>query len=305
MDDIDLNLEDFVARVNSDLIGKLVNIASRCAGFITRHFDGRLSGRLDDDALYKEFSAVSETVAAHYESREFSKAMRVVMSLADQANRYIEERKPWAMAKDPQQLANVQAVCTQGLNLFRALMVYLTPVMPSLAADAQRLFKESTWNWQAAATPLLASEIADYQPLLTRIDPKDVQKMVEQSKVPESGVKSASTGSALPKVSIDEFLKVDLRVARIQQAEHVDGADKLLKLTLDLGGESRTVFAGIKAAYEPEALVGRHVIAVANLEPRQMRFGTSEGMVLAAGPGGSDIFLLSVDEGATPGMRVK
>lgn len=305
MDDIDLNLEDFVARVNSDLIGKLVNIASRCAGFITRHFAGRLSDRLDDDALYREFSAVSETVAAHYDSREFSKAMRVVMSLADQANRYIEDRKPWAMAKDPQQLENVQAVCTQGLNLFRALMVYLTPVIPSLAADAQRLFNEGAWNWQAAATPLLDSDIAEYQPLLTRIDPKDVEKMVEQSKEPVSGGQSDGTGSDVPKVSIDEFLKVDLRVARIQQAEHVPGADKLLKLTLDLGGESRTVFAGIKAAYEPEALVGRHVIAVANLEPRQMRFGTSEGMVLAAGPGGSDIFLLSVDDGATPGMRVK
>jgi len=302
MDDIDMNLDDFVARVNSDLVGKLVNIASRCGGFITKSFDGRLADALDDPALFAEFTAASDKIADHFESREYSKAMREVMALADKANRYIEQRKPWAMVKDKSQLPDVQAVCTQGLNMFRTLMVYLTPVIPAVAEQVQELFNEGPWDWHAASEPLLDQTISKYKPLLTRIENRQVKRMVEQSKETEAaGSKSAESAS----ITIDEFAKVDMRIARIDKAEPVDGADKLLKLTLDLGGDTRSVFAGIKSAYEPKALEGRLVITVANLQARKMRFGISEGMVLAAGPGGKNIFLLSPDAGAEPGMKVK
>jgi len=301
MDDIDLNLEDFVAKVNSDLIGKLVNIASRCAGFISKRFDGQLSDSLDDPALFAEFVAAGDAIAEHYERREYSKAMRIVMSLADKANRYIESRKPWVMVRNDDQADAVQIVCTQGLNMFRTLMIYLTPVMPAVAADAQALFREDPWAWAAATTPLLAHSISRYKPLLTRVEQSQVDKMVEESKQPDS----ASTEPSGPaEITIDEFRKVDMRIARISKAEPVEGADKLVRLTLDLGDESRVVFAGIKSAYTPEQLEGRLVIAVANLKRRKMRFGVSQGMVLAAGPGGEEIFLLSADEGAKPGMRV-
>jgi methionyl-tRNA synthetase len=302
MEDIDLNLDDFTARVNADLIGKLINIASRCAGFIGKRFDGRLASALPDEALFEEFAGNAEAIATHYEDREFSKAMRNVMALADKANRYIEQQKPWLMAKDPAQLPQVQAVCTQGLNLFRTLMIFLTPVLPDLAAKTRSLFRETSWEWDTATTPLLGRTISSYVPLLTRIEEKQVLNMVEQSKEP---VHEAAATSETDYLSIDDFMKVDLRVARISKAEPVEGADKLLRLTLDLGDGTRTVFAGIKQAYEPQSLIGRHVVAVANLKPREMRFGTSEGMVLAAGPGGSDIFLLSADAGAQPGMRIK
>jgi methionyl-tRNA synthetase len=306
MDDIDLNLEDFIARVNSDLVGKLVNIASRCAGFISKRFEGKLASTLDDKDLYEKFSSAEDEIANHYEQREFSKAMRKVMLLADEANRYIEQMKPWAMIKDESQADRVQLVCTQGLNMFRALMIYLTPVVPSLAAKTQELFNENPWAWSAAGTPLLNHEIARFSPMLTRVDPAQVEKMVEQSKETNGNVDNSATATdSGNEISIDEFAKVELKVARIEKAEPVEGADKLLKLTLDLGGESREVFAGIKAAYDPESLQGRLVVAVANLKPRKMRFGTSQGMVLAAGPGGEDIFLLSVDSGAKPGMSVK
>ena len=305
MDDIDLNLEDFVARVNSDLVGKLVNIASRCAGFISKRFDGELSATLDQPKLFAEFTDAAETIATHYERREYSKAMRIVMALADKANRYIEEKKPWVMVKDDSQADDVQLVCTQGLNLFRTLMVYLTPVIPALADKTRLLFQEDAWSWTSAGTPLLGSSISRFKPLLTRVEPEQVEKMVEQSKETTEASDTESPQEDANEITIDDFTKVDLRVARIESAEPVEGADKLLKLTLDLGSETRTVFAGIKAAYEPDALKGRLVIAVANLKPRKMRFGKSEGMVLAAGPGGEDIFLLSLDSGATPGMRVK
>jgi methionyl-tRNA synthetase len=302
MDDIDLNFDDFVARVNSDLVGKLVNIASRCSGFISKRFNGRLACRLEDPGLYAEFAAASETVAGHFEAREYSKAVRAIMALADRANRYIEDRKPWAMVKDDEQQENVHLVCTEGLNLFRVLAIFLTPVMPRVAEDAQALFGEGPWLWQSAATPLLDHDIASYTPLLTRIDSRQVEKMIEQSREPAA---EARAEAETPEISIEEFMKVDLRVARIVSAEPVEGADKLLRLTLDLGTGQRTVFAGIKAAYGGEDLVGRHVVAVANLKSRKMRFGTSEGMVLAAGPGGEDIFLVSPDDGALPGMRVR
>jgi len=300
MEDIDLNLDDFVARVNSDLVGKLVNIASRCAGFISKRFDGMLADELEDPALFQEFTDASEQIAAHYEAREYSKAMRVVMTLADKANRYIEEKKPWLLIKDEQDLPQVQAVCTQGLNLFRSLMIYLTPVLPAISQQARELLREENWPWQAAGSALLAHRISRYKPLLTRVEATQVEKMVEQSKQVDDAPAPQS-----PEITIDEFARVDLRIATIVKAEPVEGADKLLQLTLDLGDGTRTVFAGIKAAYEPGKLEGRQVVAVANLQPRKMRFGVSEGMVLAAGPGGSDIFLLAPDAGAKAGMRVK
>jgi methionyl-tRNA synthetase len=302
MDDIDLNLDDFAARVNSDLVGKLVNIASRCAGFVSRNSAGRMADALDDQELFASFREAGETIAAHYESREYSKAMRIVMSLADQANRYIELKKPWVMAKDSSRSAEVQQVCSQGLNLFRSLMIYLAPVLPDLAEKSRALFGEEYWTWQSAAEPLLGKVIAEYQPMLMRVDATQIEKVVEDSKesnkVPEVTEQAAE-------ISIDDFAKIDLRIARIVSAEPVDGADKLLQLTLDVGDGERNVFAGIKAAYDPATLVGRHVVVVANLAARKMRFGTSEGMVLAAGPGGKDIFLLSPDTGAQAGMRVK
>ena len=302
IEDIDLNLEDFSARVNSDLVGKLVNIASRCAGFISKNFDGRLAERLPDPALFAEFSENSEAIAAHYERREYSKAMRVIMTLADKANRYIDDNKPWQMVKDEARRGDVQDVCTQGLNLFRSLMIYLTPVLPAVSADARGFLNEDNWRWQDASTPLLGTTIRKFKPLLQRVEPAQVERMLEQS-MENTAVPDAKPQDSF--ISIDDFMKVDLRIARIENAEPVDGADKLLALTLSLGDTKRQVFAGIKAAYEPAALIGRHVVVVANLAPRKMRFGVSEGMVLASGPGGEDIFLLSPDEGATPGMRVK
>ena len=301
IEDIDLNLDDFVARVNSDLIGKLVNIASRCAGFINKRFDGRLDDTLADAALFDEVASASETIAGHYEQREYSKAMRLIMQLADSANRYIDEHKPWVLIKDESKLGDVQAVCTQGLNLFRSLMIYLSPVLPVLAGKARDFLGDDEWRWQDASTPRLGDSIKPFKPLMTRIDPDKVANMVEQSR--DSTPPAA--GKDDEHIAIDDFMKVDLRIARVDKAETVDGADKLLALTLDVGDETRQVFAGIKAAYDPESLVGRHVVVVANLAPRKMRFGTSEGMVLAAGPGGEDIFLLSPDDGAEPGMRVK
>ncbi|MGB5624770.1 MAG: methionine--tRNA ligase, partial [Woeseiaceae bacterium] len=302
IEDIDLNLEDFIARVNSDLVGKLVNIASRCAGFISKRFDGQLADSLPDEALFAEFQAASESIASHYERREYSKAMRSIMALADKANRYIDEQKPWVMIKDADRVADVQLVCTQGLNMFRSLMIYLAPVIPAVAENARRFLREAEWQWQDAKRPLLSTTLPKFEPLLTRVEPEQVQRMVEQSRestaVPE-------TTSDERTISIDDFMKVDLRIARIEKAEPVEGADKLLALTLDVGDSTRQVFAGIKSAYEPDGLVGKHVIVVANLAPRKMRFGVSEGMVLAAGPGGENIFLLSPDDGAKAGMRVK
>ena len=302
IEDIDLNLEDFVARVNSDLVGKLINIASRCAGFISKEFDGQLSELLPDVALFSEFSDASDQIAEHFERREYSKAIRQVMALADKANRYIDEKKPWVMIKDEERRSEVQQVCTQGLNMFRSLMIYLSPVNPGVAKDARHFFNESDWHWDNASIPLLDVSLLKFKPLLTRVDSDQIQRLVEQS---QESTTVAATESNDDTISIDDFMKVDLRIARIEKAEAVEGADKLLALTLDIGNSKRSVFAGIKAAYDPETLIGRHVVVVANLAPRKMRFGVSEGMVLATGPGGEDIFLLSPDDGAKPGMRVK
>ncbi len=302
IEDIDLNLDDFIARVNSDLVGKLVNIASRCAGFINKQFGGALASSLPDPALFDELASASNEIAAFYEGREFSKAMRCIMQFADRANRYIDDNKPWVMIKDAGNRDAVQGICTQGINLFRSLMIYLAPVLPDVAGRAAEFLGEDDWHWNDASRPLLGKTINAFRPLLTRIEKDKVDQMIDKSR---QSTPTSDADADDSTISIDDFMKVDLRVARIANAEPVDGADKLLALTLDLGDSSRQVFAGIKAAYEPESLVGRHVVVVANLAPRKMRFGISEGMVLAAGPGGEDIFLLSPDDGAMPGMRIK
>jgi methionyl-tRNA synthetase len=302
IDDMDMNLDEFTTRLNSDIVGKLVNIASRCAGFITKNAGGVLAGALPEPELYAAFSAAGGTIAAAYEARDTAGAIREIMALSDRANQYIDSRKPWALAKHANNAAEVQGVCTQGLNLFRVLMIYLQPVLPEMAVKAQRFFQEPAWTWKSSAAPLLGTAITPYQALATRLDPKAVARLVE----PESEVTTAATAADGKAISIDEFLAVDLRVAKVLAADLIAGADKLLRLRVDLGelGE-REIIAGIRAAYEPSILVGRLVVVVANLEPRKMRFGTSQGMMLAAGPGGKDIFMLSPDAGASPGMRIK
>jgi len=301
VDDIDMNLEEFTTRVNAEIVGKLVNIASRCAGFIARGHGGRLAGALPEPALYDEFVAAGERIAALYEAREYAAAVREIMALADRANLYIDQNKPWLLARDPSRATEVQAVCTQGINLFRALMSFLKPVMPAMAERAEAFLLAPAATWNAIDTPLLGTEIRPYEPLATRLDIKHVNQLVE----PVAATAPEPVSSGGETISIDDFSRLELMVARIVSAERVEGADKLLKLTVDTGGARRTVFAGIRAAYEPEALVNRLVVLVANLAPRKMRFGMSEGMVLAAGPGGSEIFLVSPDSGAEPGMRVK
>ena len=313
VDDIDLNLEDFVARVNSDLVGKVVNIASRCAGFINKRFANQLASALPDPALYQEFVDAAEHIAEAYETRRYNLAMREIMALADKANQYVDEQKPWVLAKDPERGAEVQAVCTQGINLFRTLVTYLKPVLPQLAMDAETFLNAGELHWNSINTTLLDHEINTFKALMTRVDSSMIDAMLEDNKqaVPVTATAPKPIASALsddpisPTIEYDDFAKVDLRVAKIVKAEHVKGADKLVQLTLDLGGETRNVFAGIKSAYDPADLEGRLTVMVANLAPRKMRFGISEGMVLAAGPGGKDLFILTPDSGAQPGMRVK
>ncbi|NND37119.1 MAG: methionine--tRNA ligase [Gammaproteobacteria bacterium] len=308
IEDIDLNLDDFVARTNSDLVGKYVNIASRCAGFISKRFDGQLAAQLDDLSLYQEFVAAGDDIATAFENREFGRAMRQVMKLADRANQYIDGHKPWQLAKDQDELPRVQLICTQGLNLFRILTTYLKPVLPVVTAAAEEFLNGGRLTWDSRLTPLLGQEILKFKPLLTRLEQQSVENMIEKTRAAaDEQAESAATEKTNDDshIDIDTFLDIDLRVAEVVAAEAVDGADKLIRVTVDLGGERRQVLAGIRTAYDPGQLVGRHVVLVANLEPRKMRFGTSEGMLLAAGPGGADIFLISPDAGARPGMRVR
>ena len=306
IDDLDLSMDDFVQRVNSDLVGKVINIASRCAGFINKRFDNRLSAGLLNADLYSVFSAAAESIGASYEARDYGKAVREIMALADRANQYIDERKPWVMARSPDQDGEVQAVCTMGLNLFRVLMVYLSPILPATARKAGAFLDAGVADWKDVESPLLDHSIQRYEALLTRIEKDRVTAMIEESReVPVDSNATAALEPVAPEITVDEFNKVDLRVARIEAASRVDGADKLLRLELDLGTDRRCVFAGIRSAYEPEDLVGRYTVVVANLRPRKMRFGTSEGMVLCAGPGGRDLWLLSPDKGAKPGMKIR
>ena len=308
VDDLDLNLDDFSQRVNADLVGKLVNIASRCAGFINKRFDGRLSAQLAAPELFREFTAAAGQLAELYEQREYSRAIRRIMELADKANQYIDEAKPWVVAKQAGQDAELQAICSMGLNLFRVLLAYLKPVVPRLAQQSEEFLNIAPLTWADIAEPLLDHSIKPFKPLLTRVEPAAVEAMVEASKdtIGASAVteKKISMEPIAAEIEYDDFAKIDLRIARIAKAEHVEGAEKLLRLTLDLGAEQRQVFAGIKSAYEPEQLEGKLTVMVANLKPRKMRFGTSEGMVLAAGPGGKDLWILEPHAGAQPGMRV-
>jgi methionyl-tRNA synthetase len=309
VDDIDINFDDFVNRVNSDLVGKVVNIASRCAGFISKHFQGRLSAQLHDSALWQRFVDAADGIAALYESGDTARAVREIAALADQANQYIAGHAPWRLIKQEGQEDLVQAVCSQGINLFRALVIYLKPILPNLAADSEAFLQVEPLTWDDLAAPLLDHRIAPFKSLFQRIERDAVDRMVQESREPEAAAGSdgaaAAPSEASPHISIEDFARVDLRVARVVRAEAVEGADKLLRLTLDTGDGERQVFAGIKDAYAADDLVGRLVVVVANLAPRKMRFGVSEGMVLAAGPGGSDIFLLSPDSGAEPGMIVR
>ena len=308
VDDIDLNFDDFVLKVNADLVGKLVNIASRCAGFVHRLNNGGLADRLANEPLFAQFVAAAAEIADDYENRQYSRAMRRVMALADRANQYIDECKPWVLAKNTTSAGEVVSVCTQGLNLFRVLIVLLKPVIPAVAARAEAFLGAGELVWSDLERPLLGARIAPYQPLLQRVEAEAVERIVQDAKQGVATVTS-DTPSDQPidgtQIDLELFQKIDLRVARVVSAKDVEGADKLLELELDLGGERRTVFAGIKSAYDPATLEGRHVVVVANLKARKMRFGTSQGMVLAASAGGKEIFLLSPDTGAEPGMQVR
>jgi methionyl-tRNA synthetase len=321
MEDIDLNLDDFVARVNSDLVGKFINIASRTAGFIHKKFDGKLADGVANIALIGEFQAAAGAIAAHYEARDYAKALREIMALADRANQYVADEKPWELAKDDAAVYRLHEVCTVSLNLFRLLALYLKPVLPKLAGEVEAFLNVEPLAWDDAQTLFIRHRINEYRHLMTRIDPKAIEAMVDANKQNLEPTPApapvrhaeAQTHAAKPAetvkaetISIDDFAKVDLRIARIANAEHVEGADKLLRLTLDVGElGTRQVFAGIKSAYAPEALVGRLTVMVANLAPRKMKFGMSEGMVLAASGEAPGLFILSPDSGAHPGMKVK
>ncbi|WP_027158991.1 methionine--tRNA ligase [Methylobacter luteus] len=312
VDDIDLNFDDFSQRVNSDLVGKVVNIASRCSGFIKKRFDNRLSAHCSEPALFAEFVKAHAPIAEFYETREFAKAMREIMALADKANQYIDEKKPWLIAKEEGKDAELHDVCSMGLNLFRLLAAYLKPVIPALATEAEQFLNIASQAWPVTGVqPLTDHVINDFKPLMTRVEADKIAAIIEDSK--ENLEKTAEAPKAkahtcepiADTIEFDDFAKLDLRIARIVKADHVEGAEKLLQLTVDIGDETRNIFAGIKSAYAPEDLEGKLTVVVANLAPRKMRFGVSEGMVLAAGPGGKDIWVLHPDAGAKPGMRVK
>ncbi len=315
VDDLDLNLDDFIQRVNSDLVGKVVNIASRTAKFIQKS-GGTLSTNIADETLWQKFVDADSVIAELYENREFAKAMREIMALADAANEYIAAQAPWSLAKQEGTEQQVLDICSLGVNMFRALLTYLTPVLPKLSQDAEAFLNESL-SWEAPIAFRGGETINKFKPLLTRVEQDKVDAMVEASKEALATQAPADTASNTPdadselakeplaeEINFDDFAKVDLRVALIAKAEHVEGANKLLRLTLDLGGETRNVFSGIKSAYQPEDLEGKLTVMVANLAPRKMKFGVSEGMVLAAGPGKKEIYLLEPHSGAKPGQRV-
>ncbi len=331
IDDLDLNLEDFAQRVNSDLVGKVVNIASRCANFISKRFDGMLSSNIDNSVLANELTTAGDSIAAHYESRDFGRAMREIMALADKVNEYIAIKEPWQLVKDESKQQEVQDICSLGINMFRILIIYLKPVLPVLAESTAEFLNDEL-VWDGHKTLLTNHKINKFKALLQRVDMDKINAMTQASKESLTAtIKEASPAKAKkPKkadidnsaalanplaedpisdeIQFDDFAKVDLRIVKIVNAEHVEKADKLLKLTLALdeqGQETKQVFAGIKSAYLPEDLIGKHTVMVANLAPRKMRFGMSEGMVLAAGPGGKDLWILNPDDGAKPGMRVK
>ena len=313
VDDIDLNFDDFSQRVNSDLVGKVVNIASRCSGFISKRFANRLSATCSEPLLFQDFINANKQIAEFYETREFGKAMREIMALADKANQYIDEKKPWLIAKQEGNDTELHDVCSMGINLFRLLTVFLKPVIPALVKEAEHFLNIDSQAWPVAAQPLLNHTINDFNPLMTRVEADKIAAIVDASKENLEKTAAQHTQVAPEKkfepiantIEFDDFAKLDLRIAKIIKAESIEGSDKLLQLTVDIGDETRNILAGIKSAYAPEDLEGKLTLVIANLAPRKMRFGNSEGMVLAAGPGGKDIWILSPDEGAIAGMRVK
>ena len=316
VEDLDLKIDELTEKVNSDLVGKVVNLASRVGKFANA--TGLSPQYPEDGGLFAAAAAAGDEIAAAYEACDYARAMRRIMELADAANPFVEHAKPWEMKKDPERQVELRDVCTVALNLFRQLAIYLAPVLPDLAGQCGQLLGDEIVSWDQSRQPLVGTPVSKFKRMMDRVQTEDLQKMIDESKElgeAEAAGEAASQwdDSAQPlidepladEITIDQFAKVDLRVARVIAAEHVPEADKLLKLTLSLGGdERRQVFAGIKAAYEPDALVGRLVVMVANLKPRKMRFGLSEGMVTASGPGGKDVFILGVDEGAVPGQRV-
>ena len=328
IEDLDFNLEDFVQRVNTDIVNKLVNLASRNAGFIAKRFAGKLADKLEDETLFAEFTAQAEQIATYYESREYNKAIREIMALTDKANKYIDEKAPWVIAKEEGKEAELQAVCSMGIELFRVLMAYLKPVLPKLAERAEG-FLQTELRWDNINQPLLGHTLAPFKALFSRLEKKQIDAVVEETKAlfansakadaeaNKAAEKTAAKSTALSSentnvepiaesITIDDFAKLDMRVAKVLKCEAVPESNKLLRFELDLGDHTRQVFSGIKAAYsKPEELEGRFVIMVANLAPRKMKFGVSEGMILSAGTGGSDLFLLSADSGVTAGMQVK
>ena len=308
VDDIDLNFEDFSQRVNSDLVGKVVNIASRCSGFIHKRFAGTLAENCSEIELFNSFVAANSNIAELYETREFGKAMREIMALADQANQYIDEKKPWLLAKEEGKDTELQEICSMGINLFRLLVAYLKPVIPGLVTEAESFLNIAAQPWPDSAQPLTNHAINKFKPLMTRVEAEKIDAVVQASvgsMETKPVVVEKQFDAIAEMIELDDFAKLDLRIAKIIKAEHVKGADKLLQLTVDIGDEQRNIFAGIKSAYAPEDLEGKLTLVVANLKPRKMRFGLSEGMVLAAGPGGKDLWLLSPDTGAVAGLRVK
>lgn len=306
VDDLDLNFDDFVNRVNADLVGKIVNIASRCAGFINKRFANTLSDALVEPQLYSDLLGARESIIDAYVSRDYARAIRQIMDCADKVNQYIDANKPWVLAKDETQLGQVHAICTMGINLFRLLITYLKPVLPVVGQAAEQFLNCEPLIWAALDTPLLSHTINTFQPLMVRVEKEKIEAMLTQNKavIPVENKEIKEVLEQESFISIDDFAKIDLRIAKIVSAEPIEGADKLLRLCLDLGDKQKQVFAGIKSAYAPEDLVGRLTIMVANLAPRTMRFGVSEGMVLAAGDG-KGIYLLQPDAGAMPGMKVK
>jgi len=316
VDDLDLNLEDFVQKVNSDLVGKVVNIASRCAGFIHKGNDGVMVAGDAAPELSEAFLAAAPSIAEAYEARDFGRAMREIMALADRANAWIADKAPWSLAKQEGKQDEVQAICAQGINLFRQLVIFLKPVLPVLAADAEAFLNVTPLSWNDHQSRLENHPLNPFKALMSRIEPAKVEAMIAASKedlLAAGGQAQTPAGNGelakdplSAEIEFDTFAAVDLRVALIVKAEAVPGADKLLQLTLDIGDEHRNVFSGIKSAYpDPSKLEGRLTMMVANLNPRKMRFGVSEGMVMAAGPGGEEIYLLSPESGAKPGQRIK
>lgn len=302
INDVDFNTDDFIARVNSDLVGKLVNIASRLAGFISRHFDSTLGMVQTEHPLWKEAIASADDIATSYETDNYARAVRSIMLLADRVNQYINERQPWVLIRDTSTRPEAHEICTLAIDLFRILVIFLKPIIPGVTQRTEAFLAVPELQWNDIEKPLHRHKISTFSPLLNRIDSKQMDALLAEGDVAEETASDVANHS---NISIDQFLDIDLRIARIKSAELVEGADKLLRLGLDVGDSERTVIAGIRSAYQPSDLLDKHVVVVANLEPREMKFGVSEGMVLAAGPGGKDIFLLEPDAGAKPGMRVR